>query len=647
MRQRFPLELLRRRAGIIRVLLLALGALLPGSQRADAQGGGALPWTVEIKPTLNPLPIGACGAVWITFNNPSTRDRARNGEGEYLSIADVDLALDAVGVASVVGQYNGPRNWSVCACQSASVGSQAMVTLTYPAKGLREKARVKGVAFQSKASFVIGKAQGTFDAPGCGVPTTTVATTAPTPSAVSPPPAATTSPTSGARSAPAAVPSIAVPEAGGRVAIVPVASPSAGETSALTPVPVNPAGFTAVQSGPAQVQLSWRPVSGTSYYVVFGPGSVNGGMKVSGATTFAATAVPDGIQEFAVASYYEPGPISTPSAQFSRASVNVSVPVVAATAPSTPSGAALAVSGRYLVTMVGLRAYQMSVDDILSRDGMGDEVYAAAYVRRYDRSTGALAEGVIRKTVPYGDVQFFGTQRVQAGTRSGTGGVQDGDPIPIGPLIAFRNLPAQETTFPLRLWEGTLADGADALVITPSIWEQDGSNSYYVQWSQQQQMLNLTLFATAPVQDAITQKRFGALTIGMSGNDANGAGSAFARGFNDMLLTGLGLPIISLLATSADRPLGLLTNGRDVTALPNRTVVLTREIIEAALARPALGLIPSPVPFHPQAIARIGAAAPLPGILMIEFLDDYIPGSLGFPERPALYHMYIQVERVP
>ncbi len=91
------------------------------------------------------------------------------------------------------------------------------------------------------------------------------------------------------------------------------------------------------------------------------------------------------------------------------------------------------------------------MDDLLSRDGVGDEVYAAAYVRRYNEQTGQILEMNVRKSATYGDVQACATQRLQGGTRSVTGGIQDSDPIPDGPAIATRTVPPQDTVFPLRL----------------------------------------------------------------------------------------------------------------------------------------------------------------------------------------------------
>jgi hypothetical protein len=175
---------------------------------------------------------------------------------------------------------------------------------------------------------------------------------------------------------------------------------------------------------------------------------------------------------------------------------------------------------------------------------------------------------------------------------------------------------------------------------------------------QNQQTLNLSLFAKQGVQDQISQKAFGTVIFGMSGNDSNSSGLSMGKMLVDtgMMALGAGVPILGLLTTSADRPLGLVQNGRDVTALPNHTVVLTREIIEAALAKPALGAIPSPVANAPggglvgggtPAIARIGVVAPKPGIIVVHLQDRDVNGTLAFPERPAIYQMFIQVERVP
>jgi len=372
--------------------------------------------------------------------------------------------------------------------------------------------------------------------------------------------------------------------------------------------------------------------------------------------TVIASNVPAGTQEWLVASYYSPGNVSTPASEYSKATVNVTAPAVAIPpAASTPAPAAPPTSGKYLVTATGFRAYQASMDDMLSRDGVGDEIYAAVYVRRYDQRTSQLAEAVMRQSAVQGDIFHFATQRLQAGTKSQTGGIQDGDPVPDGPLLAMRGVPAQDANFPLRLWEGTLTDGIDTLILSPSLWEQDGSDSYYAQWAQYQQTINTSLYTKAGVQNEMAQKTFRPLVFGMSGNSSQAVQQAFSRVYGDLAMVfGGGVPIIGLLSTSADRPLGLVDSGVDRTALPNHAVVLTREIIEAALAKPALGSIQSPLYNSPASAAagisplvRLPVLAPKPGILVLHFQDATGVAGVVFPERPAIYQMYIQVERVP
>lgn len=429
--------------------------------------------------------------------------------------------------------------------------------------------------------------------------------------------------------------------------------PVAAANIALWPVNPAAASFTAVQTAPGEVQLSWQPVTGVSFYGLFGPGLSAVGEKLSGTTTtFTARSVPAGQQQWSVGSFYEPGNVSTAIAAFPTVALNVTAAAgsPAASSPAAPAPA----SSRYLVSVTGLRAYQASVDDVLSRDGRGDEVYVAAYVRRYNRLTGELAESTNRESATYGDVANFGAQRFQAGSSSGTGGIQDGDSIPDGALVATRSAPVQEIAYPWKLWDGTLTDSTDVLIITPSLWEQDTKRTLYDLWKQQQLDLNSALLIAPSVQQQIAQKTFGALVSGASGTGGGTAVGGQLRIAADFAMVSFGLPIYSLISASNDRPIGLLANGPDQAMLPNHAIVLTREIIEAALALPALGVIPSPIANLSQNVlsgvpplARLGVAAPLPGIMVIQFEDRNMPGFLAIPERPAIYQMFIQVERMP
>jgi len=93
--------------------------------------------------------------------------------------------------------------------------------------------------------------------------------------------------------------------------------------SFTTPAAENPLAFMARQTGDGTVKLWWQPVVGASYYVLFGPGA-QGGLKVDTALfSHTVTGVPAGTHQWQVASYYDPGPVSTPAAQFSTLQLTV------------------------------------------------------------------------------------------------------------------------------------------------------------------------------------------------------------------------------------------------------------------------------------------------------------------------------------
>jgi microsomal dipeptidase-like Zn-dependent dipeptidase len=106
-------------------------------------------------------------------------------------------------------------------------------------------------------------------------------------------------------------------------AIQPDGSEGSANVSFTTPPAENPLGFIARQTGDATVKLWWQPVVGASYYVLFGPGT-QGGLKVdTSLIAHTLTGIPAGAQEWLLASYYDPGPVSTPAANFSRVQVAV------------------------------------------------------------------------------------------------------------------------------------------------------------------------------------------------------------------------------------------------------------------------------------------------------------------------------------
>jgi hypothetical protein len=486
----------------------------------------------------------------------------------------------------------------------------------------------------------------------------------------------------------------------------------------------NPSSFTAVQTGPGTVALSWTAVPRSLFYQLNGPGTGPDGLRVGG-TTQLLTGLAEGRQEWQLVTLYPPGTrpdwgnpsraglvvaagprpqdvaagptgaagggnagsatepgtsrgagsggrpenelatIAPPTRDLpQRARPEATAPVMPAAGPEPaavpgqpvvqdqqgggrglrPMPVAPKASARYLVTVTGLRTGYTTKDGIglIDVDGKGDEIMAAAFVRRYDRSTAQPLETTSLQTEVYGDVHGYGNERVQAGRLTSTGGITDGDAIP-GDASVARAMAAQQSVFPWKLWEGTLTEGTDAVVISPSIWEFDGNPVDFHAWNQNQQQLSKTIFLAAKLQEQIDARRFEPLVLGANETPTN----RFDGTMGFLLEGGIGAvmglpPLVSILGRQRDRPIGLVASGQNATALPNTTVVLTREIIEAALATPPRGVV-NPMPFIIVPMVK-------PGLMVINF-EDRTLASTNTPvdmlfDRKAFYSMILQVERV-
>ncbi|MGI8497357.1 MAG: hypothetical protein ACR2OG_07235 [Gemmatimonadaceae bacterium] len=116
--------------------------------------------------------------------------------------------------------------------------------------------------------------------------------------------------------------------------------------------------------------------------------------------------------------------------------------------------------GKYRISISGFVVNHETEDDLLQRDGKGDEVYFSAQILKTENgalSSNPLTSRLIQSPV-YGDRNGF-PDRIAAGSRSDQGGLQTGDRF---------QLPA-----PFVLWEGPISGG---LLVTPTIWEWDGNS---------------------------------------------------------------------------------------------------------------------------------------------------------------------------
>jgi hypothetical protein len=146
-----------RRLSLV-VLSALCVAVAPATVLAQA------PWTVTVKPSMDPLPVGFCAAVQLTVLDASGKDVPRNPLGQRVTMADFDMSVTG---ASVVGSQVDSYHLLACACQGGAAGGSATVTATYPARTLAPAARVAGVSLQRTATITLAPPKGTVNPPAC------------------------------------------------------------------------------------------------------------------------------------------------------------------------------------------------------------------------------------------------------------------------------------------------------------------------------------------------------------------------------------------------------------------------------------------------------------------------------------------------
>jgi len=379
-----------------------------------------------------------------------------------------------------------------------------------------------------------------------------------------------------------------------------------------TPLAENPRLVKATQVGAHQVQLTWEPVSGVSYYMVFGPGSNVGGMKVAPATSpsVLVMGVSAGLRVWNVGSYYDPDPqlwssvgyspyagpraFSTPGADFTAVRLTVIDPTAPAP-PVVPSSSA-PFGDNYQVVATGFRVNHQTFDDPLQLDGKGDEAYAAFMSFQFNLTTGRqVGDFQARVTPVFGDLndQPPRSGRVNAGSASPAGGLVTGDVVPPGDPTQRYGRQVSSELFPFLIWRGPLIAGQDAVLILSTMWESDGNNDAYLQWHRDEVNSLARTWADPMVLQALKAKQL-ALVMPTSGSQTT----------------------VSLL--KQDRPIGLQRSGPFLT-LPRWAIVLTREMLD-------------------NAFAAAGGASIVR--MQIPFVDA--PG----PDLQGSYVLYIDVERI-
>lgn len=135
--------------------------------------------------------------------------------------------------------------------------------------------------------------------------------------------------------------------------------------------------------------------------------------------------------------------------------------VVRDTAVAVPSAPALA---RFRISLTGFTVNRASWDDILQRDGKGDEVFTVHEVRILGKEDTVVAAGDPVRSAVMGDINRhdWRSTRIQAGSLSEAGGLTTGDTVERSVV----------------LWDGQLSAGGNSLLIVPTIWEWDGDPDF-------------------------------------------------------------------------------------------------------------------------------------------------------------------------
>jgi hypothetical protein len=150
--------------------------------------------------------------------------------------------------------------------------------------------------------------------------------------------------------------------------------------------------------------------------------------------------------------------------------------------PPPPPLSSGTTSGQYRIILNGFRVNRRTFEGV-ENDGPGDEIFGAACVQVAKRDLSSWGTTTVRTAV-HGCIGPDWPGRVRGGSAHQFGGFVQGDVFPLGQDPARVTTNPIPRTFPLLLWEGTLSNGGDVVVIKPALWEADGDDCVYLQWAE-------------------------------------------------------------------------------------------------------------------------------------------------------------------
>jgi hypothetical protein len=250
-----------------RCFALVLAIVIASPSVALAQS----PWAVVVTPTMDPLPIGVCGAVRLSILDASGKEAPRNSSGARVTIADFDMSVTADDRRAVVGNRIDDFHWSVCACQSAKVGSSATITARYPAAALAERARVPDVNIETSAPVTIKAAMGAQEPAGCAKAKAeqSVAQAPPTNAQPIPVNTRTASRTPVPVETGAAVPGASLEKPNPSTPIAPAPLPAGTRPGTRLPAAAAPSNVAATGFAPLIANVTWTEAPNATRYAVW------------------------------------------------------------------------------------------------------------------------------------------------------------------------------------------------------------------------------------------------------------------------------------------------------------------------------------------------------------------------------------------
>ncbi len=335
-----------------------------------------------------------------------------------------------------------------------------------------------------------------------------------------------------------------------------------GEASPSAPVSLStlpgapPTWIKGTVTGVGQVSLTWPAASDAAAYAIWRDGTPLTN-NVPG-TSWTDTQAPSGTHVYTVGSMFQPV---------------AGRGLVEGQLTNLPSASVATLYGIYSLILERLSVTNQTKDALFEQDGKGDEVYVTVDVSLLDKGKPSVIPTQQLRSWTYGDVGADHVNRIRAGSADASnGGIRTGDAVP-DTRIACQSQPPDHYCLPLEIFRGQLAQDALAVMVVPTIWEYDGT---------QTMMQQLLAYQVNQLQQ-----------IGTGGfnlpSDSKHVTTTLSNALNYSPLnpTG-GLAFVTSMGDGqADRPIGLQKTASGSHTYDSQVISLTYQLADALLSNTA------------------------------------------------------------